>query len=61
LSFGFGQHHCIGRHLALLEIRTLVHEFLSRVKSFRFDMEKAVRNPSYFQWGWNHLPVVVDG
>jgi cytochrome P450 len=60
LSFGFGQHFCIGIHLARLELRTLVHEFLRRVPSFSFDMEKSIRLPSSFQWGWNSLTVVVD-
>lgn len=59
LSFGFGQHFCIGVHLARLELRVLVGEFLRRVRSFSFDMEHAVRLPSSFQWGWNTLPVVV--
>lgn len=59
LSFGFGQHYCIGVHVARLELRILVGEFLARVKSFRFDMAAAVRRPSSFQWGWNTLPVIV--
>lgn len=59
LSFGTGQHYCIGIHLARLELRTLVEVFLRRVSSFSFDMEKAVRLPSSFQWGWNSLPVVI--
>lgn len=60
LSFGFGQHHCIGLHLARLEIRTLVRQFLERVPEFHFDMDKSVRLPSSFQWGWNSLSVVID-
>ena len=60
ISFGLGQHHCIGKHLALLEIKTLVQEFLSRIKSVEFVMEEAERNPSCFQWGWIGLPVVVE-
>jgi cytochrome P450 len=60
ISFGLGQHHCIGKHLALLEIKTLVQEFLSKVKSAEFVMEEAERNPSCFQWGWIGLPVVVE-
>jgi cytochrome P450 len=60
ISFGLGQHHCIGKHLALLEIRTLVHEFLTRIKSVEFVMDEAERNPSCFQWGWIRLPVVID-
>lgn len=59
LSFGLGQHHCIGKHLAQLEVRTLVHEFFSRVNSFEFVMEEAGLNPGYFQRGWINLPVII--
>lgn len=59
ISFGLGQHHCIGKHLALLEVKIMVEEFLSRVPRFAFKMDKAKRNPSYFQHGWISLPVVV--
>ena len=61
ISFGLGQHHCIGKHLALLEVRIMVQEFLSRVHDFEFVMEESRRNPSYFQHGWTNLPVVVAG
>lgn len=59
LSFGTGQHYCIGIHLARLELRILVDAFLRRVETFSFDMDKAVRLPSSFQWGWNSLPVII--
>jgi cytochrome P450 len=59
ISFGLGQHHCIGKHLALLEVRIMVQEFLARVPRFAFVMEEARRNPSYFQHGWTKLPIVV--
>jgi len=59
ISFGLGQHHCIGKHLALMEVRIMVREFLSQVPRFEFVMEKAERNPSYFQHGWIKLPVVI--
>jgi len=59
ISFGLGQHHCIGKHLALLEVRTLLHEFLSTVDRFEFVMEEAERNPSCFQRGWTKLPVRI--
>ena len=60
LSFGFGQHFCIGIHLARLEMRILTAEFLKRVPSFSFDMDKSIRLPSSFQWGWNSLTVNID-
>jgi cytochrome P450 len=59
LSFGYGQHYCIGVHLARREIRVLLMEFLRRVDTYSFDMEKAVKLPSSFQWGWNQLPVII--
>ena len=59
LSFGAGQHFCIGVHLARMELRVLVDAFLRRVPSFRFDMDRALRLPSSFQWGWNSLPVII--
>ena len=59
LSFGTGQHYCIGIHLARLELRIMVEAFLRRAPSFSFDMDQAVRLPSSFQWGWNSLPVVI--
>jgi cytochrome P450 len=59
LSFGTGQHYCIGIHLARLELKTLVSTFLRRVDEFSFDLDAAVRLPSSFQWGWNSLPVII--
>lgn len=60
ISFGLGQHHCIGKHLAKLEVGTLIREFLARVGSFDFVMDEAVRNPTCFQRGWIRLPVIVN-
>ena len=61
ISFGLGQHHCIGKHLGRLEVRTLVREFLARVDSFEVLVDQAVRNPSCFQRGFIHVPVVIIG
>lgn len=60
ISFGLGQHHCIGKHLALIEVATMVTAFLRRVPSFEFLREEALRNPSCFQWGWIRMPVRVS-
>jgi cytochrome P450 len=59
LSFGTGQHYCIGIHIARLELRILVETFLRRVQDYAFDLDAAVRLPSSFQWGWNKLPVMI--
>jgi cytochrome P450 len=60
LAFGLGQHYCIGVHLAKLEGRVLLEEFLRRVTDFEIDLDAAMRYPSSFQWGYNELPVVIN-
>lgn len=61
LAFGRGQHFCVGIHVARLEERIVLEEFLGRVTDYEVDMSGAVRNPSSFQWGYSHLPVVIKG
>jgi cytochrome P450 len=59
ISFGLGQHHCIGKHLATLEVATLTREFLTTVKNFEFALDEAAKNKGVLQRGWINLPVVV--
>lgn len=59
LSFGLGLHHCMGLHIARLQIRVTVEEFLKRVDRYRFDLSKAVLRPSYFHWAYSSLPVEI--
>ncbi|TGD72513.1 cytochrome P450 [Mangrovimicrobium sediminis] len=59
ISFGMGQHHCIGKYLAQMEVRVLAQEFLSRVRDFEFDLADAGGNAGYFQRGWISLPVRI--
>ena len=60
ISFGQGQHNCIGKHLARLEIVTLIDVFLARVPDFTVELESAGGNAGYFQRGWISLPVTVN-
>jgi cytochrome P450 len=60
LTYGLGQHYCIGKHLAVLELRILVSEFLSRADKVEFLEAEGDRNTGYFQRGWNSLPVLVS-
>jgi cytochrome P450 len=60
LAFGRGQHFCIGVHLARLEARIIVEEFLSRVGHYDVDLDAAVRRPASFQWGYTELPVLTQ-
>lgn len=57
LSFGRGQHFCLGVHMARLEITILVTEWLKRVGEYR--IVDANRPPSSFQWGYNNIGVEV--
>lgn len=59
VNFAWGNQFCTGYHLALLEGGILVEEFLRRVPEFEIQGQEAVRLPSFFQWGWNELPVRV--
>ncbi|HEX5145157.1 MAG TPA: cytochrome P450 [Mycobacterium sp.] len=60
LSFGHGQHFCLGVHVARLEITIMMTEFLKRVGAdYRILEADASRPPSSFQWGWNNIPVEV--
>ena len=59
VNFGLGQHFCVGYHLALLEGKVLVEEFLRHVPEFEVIEAEALRRPSNFQWGWNQLPIKV--
>lgn len=59
VNFAWGNQFCTGYHLALLEGSILVEEFLRRVPEFEVEEADAVRLPSFFQWGWNELPVTV--
>ncbi|WP_237570080.1 cytochrome P450 [Mycolicibacterium lacusdiani] len=59
LSFGHGGHFCMGIHLAKMEGRVILQEFLSAVDEFDFDEDAAVRSASSFQKGWDVLPVRI--
>jgi cytochrome P450 len=60
LAFGLGLHHCLGLHIARLQIRVLVQEFLTRVQRYRFHLDQAVLRPSYFHWAYSSLPITVE-
>jgi cytochrome P450 len=60
LAFGYGPHFCIGVHLARLEGRLLLEQWLRRIPRYEIIEDRAVRPPSSFQWGWIQVPVRVD-
>lgn len=62
LSFGTGQHQCLGMHLARLELRVGLDVILDRLRNLRWDGERAdgARIEGYAFRGPNALPVVFD-
>jgi cytochrome P450 len=56
LSFGFGNHVCIGEALARLEIRIVLQELLARYSTVEI-AGTPVRIDSHMQHGWETLPV----
>jgi len=60
LTFGYGQHHCIGNNMARMQVRVMLRAFLDAVQDFDFAMDEAVHAASYFHWGWIKLPVVIN-
>ena len=61
LSFGVGPHFCIGIHLARLEGRIMLREFLKTVSRFEIEPEAGHFAESEFQIGWTSLPVRITG
>lgn len=59
LAFGQGDHFCMGIHLARMEGKVLLQEFLSMVEDYEIDEADARRTASTFQQGWDHLPVRI--
>jgi cytochrome P450 len=59
VNFGWGARFCIGYHLALLEGKILVEQFLRRVSDFSVIEDEVRRPPSSFQWGFTEVPVKV--
>lgn len=59
LAFGQGDHFCMGIHLARMEGRVMMQEFLAAVTEYEIDEPNARRTASTFQQGWDYLPVTI--
>ena len=42
LTFGFGKHHCLGVHLARMELDVMLNEVLDRLPNLRLDPAEGV-------------------
>jgi cytochrome P450 len=58
LGFGSGIHRCLGAHLARLELRVLLQEFLARVPRYRVAGEAVWHTGN--TWGVKTVPVEFD-
>jgi len=64
LAFGAGPHLCLGNHLARMEAKVVVEEYLRRYEfgamrlapGFAFELM-----PHYLEYGPEHLEVVLAG
>ena len=60
LTFGTGQHQCLGRHVARMEGRVALETLLPALGDYEIDHENAVRLRTEFVQGYGSLPVVFD-
>ena len=57
VSFGFGQHLCIGHRVARLQLKTAYNQMLSRYPDITWDGEKILYAPNNFVVAIQHLGV----
>lgn len=60
LGFGSGIHRCLGSHLARLELKVFLQEFLRRAPRYEVDPEQGAEWHTGSTWGVKKLPVVFD-
>ncbi len=61
VGFGHGTHVCLGMHLARMEARVSLAEFLRRFPDYRVDLEGAQYARTEYVRGWLRLPVAGQG
>lgn len=59
LSFGLGIHRCLGMHLARLELRVGLEEFLAEVEAMRPLSDKPSKFNMAQTWGFTSVPVTL--
>lgn len=59
-AFGFGTHICAGMHLARLELRIMVEEWLARIPDFEVEPSAEITFTSGHVFAVDRLPLVWD-
>jgi cytochrome P450 len=59
LTFGWGQHFCLGANLARLEGGVALDEFLNRFPEWDIDYEGIELAPTSTVRGWQRMPIVL--
>jgi len=59
-NFGMGAHRCVGSHLARLEVRTFLEEWLKRIPDFGLDPADPPVGVGGNVIGMGRLPLVWD-
>jgi len=60
IAFGAGPHRCLGSHLARVEIRTFLEEWVTRIPEFRMQEGRAVKILGGRVWQPESLPLAWD-
>ncbi|HKD66265.1 MAG TPA: cytochrome P450 [Candidatus Binataceae bacterium] len=59
LTFGYGNHFCLGAALARVEARVVLDEVLNRFPEWEVDLENARMSSTSTVRGWETLPVFI--
>ena len=57
LSFGHGQHRCLGAFMARMEGQVLLEELLKRAPDYEVIEDEAIRLKTEFVQGFSHFPI----
>ena len=58
-AFGYGEHFCIGSHLARLELKVMFQEILARIRNPRFNGELRWLHSNFIN-GIKQMPIAFD-
>jgi cytochrome P450 len=58
LTFGWGSHYCLGRHLGELEAIICLQQFFERVRGYRIDADRSSRVHTSTVHGFSSLPLL---